>query len=468
MRKYLFLIPLVCVFAACNPNNPEPKPIDDGMRHDSLTAIYDLFANPERGFHTAKEFHSPNPTAMTPGTVKISYDLGTTLIHIDYYLEDYRNTLIPESYLEVVRQNMQALREGGCKCILRFAYTGTDLYRAESYATNYEDPREAPLDLILQHIAQIKPILQENSDVIFAMETGFVGIWGEWYYTTNFKMNPIYAEDYADRRKVLDALLDALPAERQLCVRTPTIKMKCYGWTFADTLTRAEAFTNTPKARLASHDDAFMADQNDMGTFGSNLYREYWASESKYLIFGGETCQPSAYAKCDRTIETMKALHISYLNFSYHKSVINGWQKEGCLEDMKRLIGYRLVGTDVATTKEPKVGEELKVVLTLVNEGFSAPKNPRDIKMLLVNKANPSDVMTVVPDCDPRLWGPEGEHKVSVSFRPKTAGEYNVYLYLPDPKSSLAADPRYAIRLANKDCWDEKTGYNYLTTITVE
>ena len=211
-----------------------------------------------------------------------------------------------------------------------------------------------------------------------------------------------------------------------------------------------------------------MADQNDMGTFGSNLYREYWASESKYLIFGGETCQPSAYAKCDRTIETMKALHISYLNFSYHKSVINGWQKEGCLEDMKRLIGYRLVGTDVATTKEPKVGEELKVVLTLVNEGFSAPKNPRDIEMLLINTADPEDRYSVVPNSDPRFWFTDEMQTVEVSFVPKNAGQYNIYLYLPDPKPTLHDDPRYAIRLANKDCWDETTGYNYLTTVTVE
>lgn len=437
------------------------------MRHDSLKATYDLFANPERGFHTAKEIYSSAPEPLTLSAVQLVYERGTTLIHIDFYLKDYRDTLIPDSYLDVVRQSMQALRDGGCKCILRFAYTGDDSYRAESYATNYEDPREAPLDLVLQHIQQIKPILQEYSDVIFAMEAGFVGIWGEWYYTTNFKQNPIYEEDYAERRQVLDALLDALPADRQVCARTPAIKMKSYGWNVTDTLTRAEAFTNTPKARLAAHDDAFMADQSDMGTFGSNAYRDYWSAETKYTIFGGETCQKSSYSKCDNTIEKMKALHISYLNSSYHRGVIAGWQTEGCLEDMKRLMGYRLVCTDVATTYAPKAGEELKVVLTLENEGFASPKNPRDVKILLVNKANSSDMMTVVPECEPRLWGPEGEHKVSVSFRPKSAGEYKIYLYLPDPKPNLAKDPRYAIRLANVDCWDAETGYNYLTTITV-
>ena len=39
---------------------------------------------------------------------------------------------------------------------------------------------------------------------------------------------------------------------------------------------------------------------------------------------------------------------------------------------------------------------------------------------------------------------------------------------LPDPYGSLHNDPRYSIRLANKDVWDETTGYNYLTTVTIE
>ena len=462
---YLFFFLFTLSFVACVPSDP-PEP-EDGMKHDSLKATYDLFCNPERGFHSAQEFHSPNPTALTPGAVQAIYERGTTLIHIDYYLKDYRDTLIPESYLDVIRTNMQSLRQGGCKCIIRFAYTGSDAYRATSYETNYEDPREAPLELMLQHIQQLKPILQENSDVIFAMEAGFVGIWGEWYYTTNFKMNPIYTEDYAERRQVLDALLEAMPADRQICVRTPAIKMKCYGWNTTDTLTRAEAFTNTAKARLAAHDDAFMADQSDMGTFGSNAYRDYWSAETKYLIFGGETCQTSSYAKCDNTIEKMKALHISYLNSSYHRGVIAGWQTGGCLEDMRRLMGYRLVATDVATTWKPKMENDLKVVITIENEGFAAPKNPRDIRVILKSKENPQKVYTVTPNCDPRLWGPEGEHKVNAVFKPEMAGEYDIYLYLPDPKPTLASDPRYAIRLANEDCWDETTGYNYLTTVVV-
>ena len=59
-------------------------------------------------------------------------------------------------------------------------------------------------------------------------------------------------------------------------------------------------------------------------------------------------------------------------------------------------------------------------------------------------------------------------HTVEASFVPQKAGSYKLYLYMPDPKPNLADDPRFAIRLANNNCWDATTGYNYLTTVTVK
>ena len=461
MKKLCFTVIslLSFLFVACNSVPPEPK---DGLHHEALTETYDLFCNPERGFHVFKEFHSPDPEQLTPGGVKSISDMGYSLLLNNYYIKDYRNCAIPDSYLEVVRNNMQALREGGCKCILRFAYTSAEK----------QTPREAPLDTVLKHISQIKPILQEYSDVIFAMEAGFVGTWGEWYYTsgdaTGFAYKPSTAAEFESRRKVLEALLDALPKDRMICVRTPDFKRRCFGYGMKDTITLAEAFSGSDKARLACHDDAFMADESDMGTFSGNADRTYWGAETRYTIYGGESCRASSYASCDRTLAQMRDMHISYLNISYHKGCIAGWQNGGCLEDMRRLIGYRLVGTDIATTKDPQAGQDLKVVLTLINEGFSSPKNPRDIEMLLVNAADSTDVVSINPACDPRFWFPEGEHQVEVTFHPEKAGDYKIYLNLPDPKPTLHKDPRFSIRLANENCWDEKTGYNYLTTVSVK
>ena len=88
--------------------------------------------------------------------------------------------------------------------------------------------------------------------------------------------------------------------------------------------------------------------------------------------------------------------------------------------------------------------------------------------MILVNTANEKDRYVVVPDNDPRFWFTDEMQFVEATFSPKQAGTYKLYLNLPDPKPNLRNNPRYSIRLANENCWDETTGYNYLTTITVE
>ncbi len=469
MRKliYPFVVLSVLAFAACEPKpepqpNPQPTPdttvippVDDGYRHTTMVVTDSLFANPERGLHKAFECHSANPTALTGSLANGYYGLGYSLVHFDFYMEDYRDTLIADEYLNVVRQSLQALRDGGCKAVLRFAYTNSE----------NQTPHEAQKELVLQHIAQIKPILQEYVDIIYTMEAGLIGVWGEWYYTTYFKPN-----DFESRREVLDALLDALPEERMLCVRTPRFKQKCYGWTLADTLTRAEAYSGTTKARLAAHDDAIMADATDLGTFTTTELREYWEAESKYIIYGGESCPSgsgSTVASCERTLDQFMKMHISYLNKDYYRPTHNRWKKEGCQDQIYRSLGYRFEGRDVATTKEPKAGEDLYVKLSLVNTGFATPKNPRDIEMLLINTADPSEVYRVVPDSDPRFWWTDEMTYVEATFSPQHAGTYKLYLNMPDPKPNLHTNPRYSIRLANENCWDEKTGYNYLTTVTV-
>ena len=41
-------------------------------------------------------------------------------------------------------------------------------------------------------------------------------------------------------------------------------------------------------------------------------------------------------------------------------------------------------------------------------------------------------------------------------------GDYTVGIRMPDLTPSIHDDPRYAVRFANKDIWDEKTGTNIL------
>ena len=86
---------------------------------------------------------------------------------------------------------------------------------------------DAPRDRVLAHIAQLKPVLQANADVIATVQVGFVGAWGEWYYTDHFgDQDNVGATQIADRKAVVEALLGSLPATRTVQVRTPTWKKR--------------------------------------------------------------------------------------------------------------------------------------------------------------------------------------------------------------------------------------------------
>jgi hypothetical protein len=37
----------------------------------------------------------------------------------------------------------------------------------------------------LTHITQLESILEANKDIIFAQQAGFIGKYGEWYYTNS-------------------------------------------------------------------------------------------------------------------------------------------------------------------------------------------------------------------------------------------------------------------------------------------
>jgi len=73
---------------------------------------------------------------------------------------------IPEDILQKMDADFAAAREAGVKLIVRFCYT--------------EDMKEpdAPKNIVLAHIEQLKPVIQKNADVIYALQAGFIGTWG--------------------------------------------------------------------------------------------------------------------------------------------------------------------------------------------------------------------------------------------------------------------------------------------------
>jgi len=449
-----------CALAACSKDAPSPYP---GMDAVHYTVSEENFPNPERGFYTALTFLSSSSSDIPDVTFEVNRKLGRTLYLFEFHLKDYINSDIADDYLQMIEKAFQALRKGGAKCILRFAYSNGNGEK--------DKPWDAPLDRTLGHIAQLKPLLQEYYDVIMVVQTGFVGSWGEWYYTDNYK-------DNASRKAVVDALLDAVPACRQIELRTPQFKMDLYGCTAADTITRATAHQETVKSRLAGHDDCYLADRNDTGTFRGTTDKQFWMSDSRYTIFGGETCGISIYCHCDPTSQSgitapgamadMESLHFTYVNQGYHPKVIQRWKSEGCYDKMNLRLGYRLALTEGYFTKDAALGGQMRVILNIHNQGFASVQNPRDAFLVLAD-ASGKEISREKLNSAPRFWMP-GETTLidqTIDLPESASGKISLYLHMPDPCKTISSNPFFSIRLANEGVWEEKTGYNLLHTFNL-
>lgn len=425
--------------------------------HETFIESRKSFPNPERGFDHGRNWHSASDAPLTMSFLNLQRLQGRTVLYTGYYLTDFMESDISQDFLNLIDANMQVLRTGGVKCVLRFAY------KTDMYETGH--PWDASPEWVHRHIEQLKPVLQRNSDVILCMQAGFIGVWGEWAYTDGFERSPKTKEDFATRRDVMLALLDALPKNRTIAVRTGRYKMNMFLDSYADSVTLETAYNESDLSRICAHNDCFGADATDMGTFTTAAEREFWKKESRYLLMGGETCQISYHCTCKRTLEDCKAYHWTYT--SGPSSISDRWKDDGCYDEIEKRLGYRITLTDIHHTPTAAPGQDYRVVLELRNTGFAAPMNPRAVELVFVDgKGN--KMVHALDDVDPRYWFAGNKVTIDRTIKiPEDAeGDCVICLNLPDPEVALRNNPLFSIRLANAEyMWDEKNGYNRLISL---
>lgn len=422
-----------------------------------------IFANPERGFYhqlTARVDRRDDPAAdsyaplLAEDLARSRIEENTTLVLRMYYLDPFIDRAISEAYLASVEADFDALRAAGVKGIVRFAYSGP----------RDVEPHNATKRRILSHIDdQLAPILATNADVIAAVQAGFVGRWGEWWhgYASYEFARGESGVDYGHYAEVVAALLAALPDGRFVQVRTPGYKKLVTGATRP--LGPDTAYTTSAVARVGHHNDCFLADDTDMGTYSGERDREYLERDTLYAPIGGETCRPNEPdSLCDSALRELARFHWSYLNWDYHGEIIESWRGE-CLDEIQRRLGYRLELASGEFPTDVAAGGELRITLVLRNVGFAAPFNPRDVEIVLRRPESGAET-ALRSSADPRRWLAGQTHTITVTatLSDLAPGEYELFLNLPDPQPTLRGVPAYSIRLANAGAWEESTGYNRL------
>lgn len=413
------------------------------------------FANPERGIYHYTEAQSNNYVSLNQNQLENwrNNDNITMVIRI-FYLKDFINSPISQSYLNKMQSDFDILRSAGLKAVIKFAYT-----------ENTNGAYDASKQQILDHLTQLTPVLQNNSDVIAVMQAGFIGVWGEWYYTNHFGMPP-NASDYQNRKDIVEAILNILPTDRMIQVRTPKLKQDMYTST---AITDNEGFNNSDGSRIGHHNDCFLASSDDYGTYvNTSTEYPYLTQETKYTPMGGETCNSNARSNCTTALQEMELFHWSYLNSDYHPDVLNGFSANGCFSEIKKRLGYRFNLTN--GTFPINANSNFNVNLNIENTGFAALYNPRTAYIVLRNTSD-NDEFKIALNSDPRQWEANTTTTINETLTiPGDVydGEYELFLHLPDGRANLIDNPAYAIQLANDGLWESNTGYNKLnTTINV-
>jgi hypothetical protein len=412
-------------------------------------------ANPERGFMRFADCAAGELPAAVLATYRAE---GVSLVFCMIYLRAFRTSDIDAATLRLLQRQFDTVRAAGLKTVLRFAYTDSD-------AGDDAAPAQ-----VLRHIAQLRPLLRGNADVITVVQAGFVGAWGEWYYTRNFgNAGTISATDRTNRRAVVDALLEALPATRMVQLRTPGFKRGFYG---ASALTAGHAHSGEPAARVGHHNDCFLGSADDVGTYVEPaVERPYLQAETTYLPMGGETCAANPpRSDCGTALRELAEYHWSYLNADYHPDVLGRWRGAGCMPEVQRRLGYRFTLTQGRFATGARAGGALQVRLDIRNDGWAAPFNPRAVQLVLRDDAG-ATVRRLPVSADPRTWRPGATATIHQSVAIPAdlpAGTYRLALALPDQADALAQRPEYAVQTANVDLWDARTGVNDLRhTVTV-
>jgi hypothetical protein len=285
------------------------------------------------------------------------------------------------------------------------------------------------------------------------MQAGFIGQWGEWYYTTSYASDPsqpwnLTAADWARRGEVLDALLSSISPSIQLQVRYPQILQQL--------VPAGSASLN----RIGVHDDCFVADDTDMGTYKASQDRAWLQAHSAGTVTTGETCAVDGdHSQWPNAESELAAYHWTALNSDFDTDVLNSWGTVGLATAAKRL-GYRLRLTVVSVTGSGAAGAPVSVTVTMANDGFAPALRRRTAYLVFASGSartavpTPIDITRVQP-------GTTASWQFTVPT-PAAARTYRLALALPDPAQALRTRPAYAIRLANSGTWDGSAASNDL------
>lgn len=405
--------------------------------------------NPDQGFYrpiyvSVKEDGVSYNKNIVTDTTQL-YHLRIDISAFSQANNETEDKVLTETALSGIDKLLSYLQEKNKSAIARFVYDP---------GLNGASNKEPALDMILHHISQLSPILDQYRDTLTAIEVGLIGPWGEMHTST------------MANKEVINALIDAYlnnTTEIPILVRTPNMIYNYLGITIDDISTyRIES---TAKAyRLGLYNDGYLGSSTDLGTYSNREKEVPWlALQNGHLPYGGEVVIPdSALHNIENCLDEMFQLHLSYLNIEWNYNVIDKWKNstyteaagadalyygETAFRYIENHMGYRFILENSILEYDTAVSQ-LGINLSLKNVGFGNLNKTMNMTLLLESETGE------ITSMDAGQF--YGEEKITFQTNPNLAeGNYNVYLKLDKGNN------KYALQFAN-NLWNEELQANQI------
>lgn len=419
--------------------------------------------NPDRGFYHLYTFWINEELTDYEQLIKTMYqnDTDTALMLVKICLHNYREGRIGGTGIKNIEKLFDALESLDKHMILRFVYD--DEGKGEEH-----EPES--LDIILQHMKQLEPVLNKHSGQIFIQQGLFTGNWGE--------MNGTRYGRAEDMERLAEQLAATTDASVYMAVRTPAQWRSI----IRSSVPAKEILSgNQLAARLSLFNDGLLGNRSDYGTYKIEDSDEAdplgrWNREEeldfqrelcRYVPNGGEVISDNFYNNFENAVRGLAERHITYLNKDYDQEVLRKWEKEtvsetGCFCGMdgytyiERHLGYRLLIADTYL-KYSEERRSVSVEVSLKNVGFAPLYKSPQINLILYNE-DKEEILSKEMSCDIKsLTGGEEADKRQTAYAEIPVSElsksdYTAYFSIEDP------DTGKHIMLANEQ---DEEAYGY-------
>ena len=393
--------------------------------------------NPYRGWYhiaglTLKDHPDQSGDAWASGVMKND---NSSMFLLEINLRNYRTSEISEGALQELDEALSAFSEKKKSIILRFLY---------DWDGKADQSEPDSLSLIQKHIVQTCAVVNKHTDAVWLMQGCYTGNVGE--------MNGGSYLNESSVIQLVHTLDENLDPSVFLSVRTPV-----YQRIITDShlsVTEENSFNESLSSRLGLFNDGMMGSESDLGTYGTIPYdpdgdfkktgtrKQELLFQNKLCSFvpnGGEAVFVTDYSRYPACMDTLKQMHISYLNSIHEPSLMKYWKEtqaenKSVFDTIGDHLGYRYFINHSSVSVSGLLHQKIDFSFSMTNTGFAPAYRKFDTAFILT-KEDTKKVLTYPVSFDNRFLNSMSSSDLSVSIPidQKMIGTWKVSVSMYDP-----------------------------------